>query len=494
MRDLITEKVMTYCEQAQLIAPGDHVVVGISGGPDSVCLFLMLQQMRESCPFALRMVHVHHGIRSEAEEDLQFVEALGRRYQVPCRIFREDVPAYAKAQKLTEEEAGREVRYRDLEEERVAWMQEEGGEDATYKIATAHHLNDQAETVLMHLFRGSGLRGLTGMRAKRLPLIRPLLCLTKVEILAYLEQEGEPYCIDRTNADQRYLRNRIRNRILPELETQVTQDVQAHIAQTAQILQEAEDYLAAQIDQAYWQARLQDRLFRVSQLQQLAPFLQKEVLRKAIAESGAGEKDLTYRNLCAVAALLTSNEGGKVSLPHGVVATRRYDVLEITKDEAQASLGAQYLREKGLFLSYAPERPHLISGVCGEEAGAQRCTGKIRGGVSDAQTLENTQISAGENVYTQFFDYDKMNPNLILRHREEGDYLIIDREGHKKSLHRFLIDEKIPKELREMLWVVADESHIVWIPGYRVGSDVAVTAQTRRILSLSLKEDAQAGS
>ena len=188
--DKIEEKVITYCKSHQLIKSGDHILLGLSGGGDSVCLFYMLLLLKKEIDFSLRAVHVHHGIRKEADEDRVFVENLCRENGISCETYYENVPAYAEENGLSGEEAGRMLRYQDFRKSLKAWEQQEArNEGCRFRIATAHHLDDQAETVLFQLFRGSGLTGLCGIRSCRKDLIRPLLCISKKEIEYYLQEK-----------------------------------------------------------------------------------------------------------------------------------------------------------------------------------------------------------------------------------------------------------------------------------------------------------------
>lgn len=186
----VEDKVKNFIEEQELIRKGDKILLGLSGGADSVCLFYLLLSLREKLGFKLRAAHIHHGIRQEAEQDVLYVTMLCEKEGVPCDIFREDVPTYAKEQELSEEEAGRLLRYLDFEKSLTAWQQEEGGEKTSYKIATAHHENDQAETVLFQLFRGCGLSGLRGMLPQRENIIRPLLRLSRGGNRNVFKREG----------------------------------------------------------------------------------------------------------------------------------------------------------------------------------------------------------------------------------------------------------------------------------------------------------------
>ena len=209
-----------------MLKAGERVILGVSGGADSVCLLYLLKEWSLSCPCTLYVVHVDHGIRKEAGEDAAYVEELCRRLEIDYTLVKEDVPGIAKAYGLSEEEAGRKVRY-DAFYKRAK-------EVGALKLAVAHNVNDQAETVLFHLFRGSALTGMCGIWPVREGVIRPLLCLERKEIESYLALRGIPFCTDRTNFEDTYARNRIRSHILPYAEEQISAGSASHIARTAQ--------------------------------------------------------------------------------------------------------------------------------------------------------------------------------------------------------------------------------------------------------------------
>lgn len=237
--DALMLEIKRYIGANQLICPGDGVVVGLSGGPDSVFLLYALHTLQARLGFTLRAVHVHHGIRgAEADRDEAFSEKLCAKLAVPFQAVHVAAPEYAAQHGLSLEEAARILRYEALETAR----QQMGTPSAW--IAVAHHLDDQAETVLHNLVRGAGLRGLAGMENRRNHVIRPLLSIKREDILKWLEQNNIPYVTDSTNADPHYTRNRIRSTVLPELRV-INPEASAHIAHSAALLREADAYFHA---------------------------------------------------------------------------------------------------------------------------------------------------------------------------------------------------------------------------------------------------------
>ena len=272
--DALMLEIKRYIEKNQLIRPGDGVVVGLSGGPDSVFLLYALHTLQARMGFTLRAVHVHHGIRgAEADCDEAFSAELCAKLAVPFQAVHVAVPAYAAQHGLSLEEAARILRYEALETARQQLAEALAaarssdspatiadspshlpdapsmkGLTATFAptawIAVAHHLDDQAETVLHNLVRGAGLRGLAGMENRRNHVIRPLLSIKREDILKWLEQNNILYVTDSTNADPHYTRNRIRSTVLPELR-EINPEASAHIAHSAALLREADAYFHA---------------------------------------------------------------------------------------------------------------------------------------------------------------------------------------------------------------------------------------------------------
>ena len=231
------QKILHYCKKENLIQQGDCVLAGVSGGADSVCMLFVLLHLQKEMGFHLEAVHVEHGIRGEESvEDAVFVEQLCKEQGVPLQSFSVQAAEYASKYKIGLEEAARILRY-DCYKKAAEKMQ-----NFKVKVALAHHADDNAETVLFQMLRGSGVDGLSGMKPKRelkegMDVIRPMLPVTRKEIERFLESEGQSFCIDSTNEDISYSRNKIRKVILPMLEEVNTKAI-SHINQSAQILRE----------------------------------------------------------------------------------------------------------------------------------------------------------------------------------------------------------------------------------------------------------------
>ena len=443
----IEERVFSYIEKYNMIEAGSQVIVGISGGGDSVCLLFLLSRYQKRRPFHLLGIHVNHGIRGqEALRDQEYAKKLCERLGVPFTVYTYSVPAIAQQEKRSLEEAGRMVRRRAFEEKAASL-----GKKAV--IALAHHENDNAETVLHNLIRGTKAAGMGGIRpiqeiGEGVAYIRPLLKVTREEIETYLRQQQISWMTDSTNQELEYTRNRIRHRIIPEME-KINPKAVSHIAQVADTFQAIEEYLTGQADMlyreyveqrenGYW---IRKELFLEKEL------MQSYVIRMVLERAADKKQDLTAFHVESILSLGKGRTGASVSLPGGVLASQVYGDLYVRlPDSGEAPL-------KELELEIFP--------------------------------WENQQIP--EKTYTKWFDYDKIKSSLEIRHRKPGDFLTITDTGGRKKIKDYFIDCKIPREEREKLTLLAEGSHILWVVGYRISQYYKVTSQTKTVLKVHVK-------
>lgn len=463
------KKVRDYMREHEMTAPGDAVIVALSGGADSVCLLTVLKQLATP-EFLLRAVHVHHGIRgAEADRDEAFAQKLCESLSVPLCVAYCHVPAYAAEHGLSEEEAGRILRYQVLEKEAGKWEQELPA-GSRVKIALAHHRDDNAETILHHLLRGSGLTGLAGIRPVQGRRIRPLLCVGREEIRAYLEAGHISWCEDSTNQSPDYTRNRIRSQVLPLLKTAVNEQAEEHILQAGQIIGQADAYLRQQAEEI-WQEAVCGREEDLAAIPLTAFARQPEILktyliRHMLDQLHPGWKDIGSRHFTAIAELAGKPVGSRLDLPGGLMARTGYETLEIVrKTEREVSVKTE-------------------SGADGEIHGRQTVP-ELHMTVFSRQ--KDQEIP--KNQYTKWFDYDKIKKCPVIRTRKPGDYLTIaDGRGGMihKSLKSYLVDQKIPQAERDRLPILAEGEHVLWVVGYRISEYYKVTENTKRILKVQL--------
>ncbi len=470
------EKVRGYCEQFQMLKKGDRVVAGVSGGADSVALLLVLCGLQKEYDLSIKVVHVHHGIRAEADQDAAFVENLCKTRGIPFTLVEKNVPRLAKLWKISEEEAGRLVRYEALEQLPAD------------KIAVAHHQGDQAETVLHNLFRGTGLTGLGGMQPVNGKIIRPLLCVDRRQIELFLQEQGVSYVTDQTNLTDDYTRNRIRHHILDYATQQINAQAVPHVAQAADLVREAQEYLKRQTEAALESCRIlpaggqqaadtESIMLQVQYFRRIDPFLQKQVLLDVLQRLTEARRDITAEHIGQLVTLFTPQMDGtgekQIHLPHGLRAVRCYDSVIFSRDD---SLPRKTAGESALITP--PTEISLPNGNI------------LKFQVLDTSAMEKEKGAFWERIpkkpCTKWFDYDKIKHPVQLRTRETGDYLVIHSDGGRKSLQDYMIDEKIPKSIRNETLLLADGDCVMWVIGHRTGENYKVTKYTKRILAVNL--------
>lgn len=476
MESAMIEEVQRGIEEEKLIQEGDFVLVGVSGGADSVCLLLTLLEYRRELAFSILVVHIEHGIRGEESvEDARFVEALCQRLQVPCRTYTVDVPTYAKEQRMGLEEAARELRYDCFyraAEEAVA---------PAKKIALAHHADDNAETMLFQMVRGSSVRGLGGMRVKRelggnLTLIRPLLNVTRCEIEEYLHTRGESYRVDVTNSNTDYSRNRIRHEVLPQL-VQVNRQAVMHMAQSARQLAELADYLDGEASHIAMHTCVKDKdacLIRLALFEKYPAMLQREVLYLVIGSMAGSRKDIGSVHIEAVKNLAALQVGRRISLPYELVAERVYEGVRIRGRQPE---------EKRTEEVHTIELEELERQKEGDWYVLSLPDGQIRMRIRDF-CGETQEIH--KKTYTKLLNYDKIKYSLQVRKRAAGDYLTIDEMGHKKKLKEYFVEEKVPRERRDEMWLLTEGDHVIWVVGGRISADCKIDPNTKKILEVQM--------
>lgn len=440
------QKVKAYVKKWHMLQKEDSVIAGISGGADSVCLLFMLLKLQKELGFALMAVHVNHGIRgAEAERDEAYVKRLCRQWNVRLKVYRENVPAYAKKHGMTEEEAGRDIRRTCF----CKVLKEWGGT----KIALAHHENDNVETLLWNLCRGTGIRGLGGIAPVNDVWIRPLLCVKRREIESYLKKRGISYCTDTTNADRRYMRNRIRMDVIPYLEDCVNTESVSHMGKTMERMYELEQYILEEVGQykescTGWKNGR--RIIRQTEYTKIPKALRDNVLHAILCETAGRRKDIEEVHVQMLRDLFTKQVGKRIDLPYGVTAIRTYEGVRFEKNIPEAS--------------YAGDENELFS---------------IR--VFDR---EPGNVTFPEKIYTKWFDYDIIKNTVKIRHRIAGDSIVINRYGGRKKLKQYFTDQKVPQEDRDKIWIAADGDEVLWIVGYRQSQKYQITEKTTKILEI----------
>lgn len=456
--DLLVNRICEYIETNNMISKGDSIVAGVSGGADSVCLFHILCLLSDKYDLKITGVHINHGIRGEeAARDENFVVELMKKYGVQCKVVRCNVPEYARENGLTEEEAGRVLRYK-------AFL--ECGAD---KIAVAHHMDDSCETIIFNMCRGSGLKGIGGITPVRDNIIRPLLCADRSEIEEYLSKNKIEYIIDSTNMHNDYSRNKLRNVVIPYLKENVNSMAAKHIVALSESVSETEDYLGLQAKNIYDKyVRSEDGMYEISDgIKTEHIVLVKRVVRMVFEKCAGRLKDITGEHCRQVVKLFDKPVSKMTHLPYNMVARRTYVGVKIyieglDKDE----------NVSGRIMKLTDEGEYEFEGV--------------NVSLNTFPNLEKNH-KIPQKMYTKWVDCDKIQDTVAIRHRLPGDYLIVDNAGSRKKLKDYFINEKIPREDRDDILLVADGSHIIWVVGYRISEFYKITDDTKNILEIEVR-------
>ena len=462
----MVEEVLQYMTQYHMVEPGDVVITGVSGGADSVCLLLVLQKLAAELSISIEAVHINHGIRTEAARDAEFVRRLCEDRGIPFHLVCADVETQAKQEKMSTEEMGRKIRYE-------AFRQILG--ERKGRIAVAHNSNDRAETMLFHLFRGTGLAGVCGIRPVQGEIIRPLLFLERKEIEQWLQEQEISFCTDATNLGDDYTRNRIRHHILSYAEAEIVHGATANMNRAAKQLQEADEYVMRQTLAAVKRCCVftehpKAASVKLSLLQKEDPFIQKRLLFYTVCEIAGRKKDITEAHIQSIYKLLQGTGSKECMLPYQVHVYKQYEWVKIEKSEAERGISqAKYME--------LPEFPVDIPSVM-DVPGLGRVEFRTF-------PCEKSQIIP-QKTYTKWFDYDKITKIMCLRPRQAGDYLTVNQQMGRKSLQDYFVDQKIPKENRNSLYVLAMDHHVVWVPGLRISEYFKITEQTEHVLQVKV--------
>lgn len=454
----LEQRVLATIRREHLLSKGDKVLVALSGGADSMALLTALLSLAGELELAgVAAAHLNHSLRGEeADRDEQAAREWCRRQQVPFFARKVDVAAVARQQGLGLEEAGRQQRYAFLEE-----LCEQEGFTA---IATAHTLNDNMETVLLHMARGCGLNGLCGIPYRRGRIVRPLLDCSRQEIEDYCAAKAIPYVTDSTNADPAFARNRVRARVLPEL-YRLNSGADEAFRRMLRRIREDEAYLRQQAQAAAREAQLPDGSFRCSAIAGLPAALRSRVI--ALATGGGYEE----RHIAEIENILV--HGGAVTLPGGRIAQVRQGRLAVESPGKPAASP----QDQAFCHAFAPEelRKDGATFVCGEK------TYEIR-------VMDRKKYQEYKNIYKTIFhnscSYDIINGTVYVRSRRPGDRYHPAGRGCGKTLKKLFNEAGIPVEERGTWPILCDQEGIVLVPGFGADQRAAVTEQTATVLVL----------
>lgn len=439
-----------------LIHRDENIIIGVSGGPDSMALLYLLIEIKDKIGFNIAVAHVNHGVRGiEAVEDEKFVRHQAQKLNIPYYSKTVDMVAYGKEMGISAEEAGRELRYGFFRE---ILFQLGGG-----KIAVAHNANDQAETLLMRIFRGTGIDGLNGMEFISGDIIRPLLNISRADIERYIEENSIDTVLDKTNLMPIYTRNKIRLELIPYIEENFNPNIINTLWRLSQTSAQDSRFLEKYSEDQYkLLLKYKSRnciILDVCLFNSQEESIKFRIIRRAIEDIVGNLQGFGELHISSVVRLLESGETGKeVHLPNRLVARIDYGELKVYKDN---------LEEQGDF-NY-----RLDLGVNNFRDLGYGFTLRV---------LPIAEINHLDRRGIGIFDFDKIRGNLYLRNRRNGDRFIPFGMKGRKKLKDYFIDEKISRDKREKIPLIVDEENILWVVGYRTSNICRIDDNTKRIL------------
>lgn len=446
-------------QENHLLTKGDRCIIAVSGGADSMGLLHALIRLNGIFKVSYRVVHVHHGLRgAEADRDANFVRSTCERYNIPCKIIQVKVPEFAAEHKLSTEEAARYLRYQALETEAGRWEMEDDTQKQV-KIAVAHNKEDNAETILMQMARGSGLKGVAGMSPIRGRIIRPLLNVSRKDIEAYLIKEEESWINDSTNAESDYTRNRIRHDILPLFISEVNAASVDNITRAGRLAGLADQYLTKSAEEVL---KIISEPYKNGCKIPVKEFIKQDyiirnyMIRKLLSEVNRSMKNITARHIEDIAELANMESGKHIDLPYRLVAERIYDDIAIYRKESLNAMQSDAEEEKQTYFTF--------------------------------RTFPYRGEKVPEGKYTKWFDYDKIDDLMDVRFRQPGDTLELKGVG-TKALRTYMTDAKIPQEERDSIPVIAAGSNVMWLVGYRISERYKVDKNTQIVMEIKYEEE-----
>jgi tRNA(Ile)-lysidine synthase len=519
----LENKVAEFAKINGLFDSTDKILLAVSGGADSMALMYAMCALKRQGVFSgeLLCVHINHQLRrGEADVDEDFVAAQATRLNLPLTTRCVDVRGFARANKLSIETAARQLR--------IASLLDIAGHNNCGSIATGHQKNDNAETVLQRLARGTGFRGLAGIWPKRVfedkikpvspqdasrqsrveRFVRPLLCVTRDEVLQYLERQNLKWRTDHTNVDCTYRRNYIRHRLLPVLQQDCAGSIVEQLAELSQSARRLDNMVCRRADKV-WPDMADSTgdsvVLKSESFLPEHPAVKVELIRRSLAAIGSGERDLTHRHYETICQLAGRNVGGRrIELPGGFLVRREYGRLVFARvGEPHVKRGAKYLsagRTTDLacgFTAGSVAEVQNYQGVTLQIPGRTRFGDYIVDATileADGNTMEILRMdsclrrndSVGASRFVERFDLEHLNLPLLVRLRQTGDrFWPLGLSGQKK-VGKFLTDAKVPQEIRRTVLIVADREKIIWVWPIRISESAKVTNKTCKILQLQI--------
>ncbi len=459
---MLKDKTLETIREYKMLSPGDSIVAGVSGGADSTSLLHLLFELKQELGLSfIYVAHLNHMLRKDdADMDQKYVEQLAKKLGLVCLSESQDVAAYAARNKLSLEDAGRRLRYE--------FYRNVAQKVNANKIALGHTADDSVETFLMRLLRGAGLKGLTGIPPVRGNIVRPLIKTWRKEIDQYIATLKLVPRIDHTNYESKYLRNRVRLKLIPQLKI-YNLNIKEILLQTVLLL--TEDYL-------YIETKTKEALADITsgekdnsltldavKLRELEPPIEGHLIRTAIERVKGNLAELSFSHVHNIIKNIDQTERWELHLPDSIYAVGSRNSLTITKERPQE------LKKISFYYSLP---------VPGE------VTVKESGIKLSAEIVDNPNAEFDGSSDTAYLDYEEAGRELIVRSRKDGDrFYPLGMKGVKK-IQDFFVDQKIPQEERDLVPIVESGGRIIWVAGQRIDERAKVDPKTKKAVKLTL--------
>ncbi len=468
--NIMINKVYETIKEHSLIEDKDNVLIGVSGGPDSVCLLHVLCSLQNRLNInKIFVVHVNHMLRGdEAKRDEDYVHNLCGKLGIEVYSKEFNIRDIAASKGISLEEAGREVRYEYFDK-----MAEKLGAN---KIAVAHNKNDQAETILLHIVRGTGLDGLKGMDYKRDKIVRPLMDIDRNQIEEYCIKYNLNPITDSSNLESIYTRNKIRLELVPFIDKLLKIDITSNLVKMSLLIKDDNKYIEEKTIEMYNQCIVEKDSNSICLdlvlLGKQHTAIQKRILRYAIEVLKGDLKGIEKIHIQDALNLISHGRtGSEIHLPCGLRIKRSYGIIKIFENNKKESIAAVKADEK---VAIPGETSFSNCGIILASLADDKDIGKVN--------------SINQNSLIQFFDYEKLSLGINLRYRKEGDVFRPYKSNGTKKLKEYFIDNKVPREIREKVPIIAMNNEVVWIIGYKISDKFKVTENTKRVLRLEYKK------
>ena len=447
------DKVKRTIKKHNMISNGDSIVVGFSGGPDSLCLLHILLKLREEYNLSICAAHINHLIRGEeAKRDEDFARKFCETNNIKFFLKREDVNSLAKKMKMSSEEAGRKVRYE--------FFNEVSSKVSGNKIALAHNLNDNGETIIMRILRGTSLSGLSGIAPKRDTIIRPLIDCSRKEIENYCTENNLNPVIDSTNLEEVYTRNKIRLNIIPYIENNFNKNILKNLHYNSNIVRDEENLINFYSEKEVLNITVENG-YNIERFNNLHIAMKRRVLRNIIKEKIGNLNGIEYKHIESIINFLKSPKSGKkIDIKKGLVLTIDYDVFNISLNTESKILKdiRHNILEGEIIINDYKIKANIIS--------------------KDEYKKDSNSIC---------FDFDKIKEEVLVRYRENGDYIYPKGLKGRKKIKDLFIDMKIPRDVRNSIPIIAVGKEVLIIPNIKITSSYSIDNNTNNILKVEIK-------